>query len=464
MAERFEIELVRSSRIKERLALFTLFLIALGTLLPGCTGVVLDRESSARKKFAEVSQEYRPSGQKPALPILSSVSTLPELLTFGILNDPSVEAAYYDWQAAIERITPSRSLPDPKLTFEADIADIVISLMPGFMFDFPGPGKLSARGAMASAESEGKFYAFKGAIVITAATIKNAYYSLQALEDSIAVNHRSFKLVKDLEDIARAQHENGKVTFQDVLRAEIERDKLHVEIENLRDSRSALHASLKGALGIDPSTAAPIPNVFTNSTDAIAHEDLLARAYEYNPQLKQMQTEIGKAEAALQLARLGGVPDFGIGLRADVKPNPIIFNPEIAITLPIWRDKIAAQIKESEAGSNAASSRFSREQINLAVDFASMLYMYRENSRNLKLYADKLLPKAARSVEVSRSGYVGGRSSFIDFLEAQRALLEFELSMIEARAMYEKAITNLSLVIGGQVPSGASFVDYAEGR
>lgn len=437
-------------------------LAVLVCLISSCSGIALDSESNAHKKFAEVSQEYRPSGQKPSLPSLRADSTLQELLTFGILNDPAVEAAYYDWQASIERITAARSLPDPKLTFETDIAAAVMSVMPGFMFDLPGPGKLSAMGDMASAESQGKFYIFKSAVLRTAAAIKNAYYSLQALEDSIAVNNRGLELVRDLEDIARAQHETGKVTLQDVLRAEIEREKLLTETQNLADSRIALHAALKGALGIDPRTAAPIPTVFTNSTDELEHEEILTRAFKRNPTLKQMEAEIGKAEAALRLARLSVVPDIGIGLRVDVKPNPAVVNPELSVTLPIWRDKIAAQIGAAQSDSNAARSRFSREQINLAVDFASMLYMYRESSRNLGLFTDKLLPKAARSVEVARSGYIGGRSSFIDFLEAERTLLQFELSRIAMRVLYERAITNLSLVVGGQVPSGASFVDDKE--
>lgn len=435
------------------------FLVILACLISGCSGIVLDRESHARRKFSAVTQVYRPSGQDPALPNLRADSTLQELLSYGILNDPAVEAAYYDWQASIERITTARSLPDPKLTFQTDIADTVMSVMPGLMFDLPGPGKLSAMGQIASAESQGKYYAFKRAILSTAASIKNAYYSLQALEDSIAVNNRGLELVRDLEDIARAQHETGKVTLQDVLRAEIEREKLLTETQNLIDSREALHAAVMGALGIDPRTEIPVPTVFTNSTDVLAHEEILTRAFEHNPTLKQMEAEIGKAEFALRLARLSVVPDIGIGLMVDVKPNPAMFRPELSATLPIWRDKIAAQIGAAQSESNAAQSRLTREQINLAVEFASMLFMYRESSRNLELFADRLIPKAARSVEVARSGYIGGRSSFIDFLEAERTLLEFELSRIAMRVLNERAITNLSLVIGGQVPSGASFID-----
>ena len=85
------------------------------------------------------------------LPELTADSGLDDFLRFAILNQPQVEAAYYDWAASVERITQERSLPDPRLTFEAFFADTITSLMPGLMVDLPGPGKLKAAANVATA-------------------------------------------------------------------------------------------------------------------------------------------------------------------------------------------------------------------------------------------------------------------------------------------------------------------------
>src|SRR5262249_39964672 len=147
-------------------------------------------------------------------------------LAFAILNQPQVEAAYFDWAASIERITRERSLPDPRLTFEADIANSVMSLMPGLMMDFPGPGKLRWAANVASAESQARYFAFESSVLQTAFALKRAYYQIHFLEAKVAVNTQTLDLVKDLERLARAQNEAGKVTLQDVLRAQIEQDRL----------------------------------------------------------------------------------------------------------------------------------------------------------------------------------------------------------------------------------------------
>jgi hypothetical protein len=110
-------------------------------MLAGCKGVPAQGEQQARQDLKAVSGVYRPQTQRPALPTLQSNTGLSNFLTFAILNQPQVEAAYFNWASSVERITVERSLPDPRLTFQSDIANVVMSLIPGLMMDFPGPGK-----------------------------------------------------------------------------------------------------------------------------------------------------------------------------------------------------------------------------------------------------------------------------------------------------------------------------------
>ena len=48
--------------------------------------------------------------------------------------------------------------------------------------------------------------------------------------------------------------------------------------------------------------------------------------------------------------------------------------------------------------------------------------------------------------------------------DAQRTLLEFQMSEIEARAQRELALAELSLLVLGQMPEGAPVLPIAENR
>jgi outer membrane protein TolC len=262
-----------------------------------------------------------------------------------------------------------------------------------------------------------------------------------------------------LEKLARAQNEVGKVTLQDVLRAQIEQDRLRTEIANLEDSRGSLLAQFKAALGMkaqDP--APPVPQRFESTSLDLTSDELLETALARNQRLKGMEAEVHAAEASIILARKNRLPDFTLGFMGDAKTDPTLYrfpgNPG-TMSLPIWRDKVNSQIAEAQANKHSAEARLSAEEIALALDFAEKSYLYREASRNLVLLREQLLPKANQSLEVARSGYLAGQIDFFNLTDAERTLLGFRLDQVEASTQREVALAELSLLVSGMSPVGA---------
>jgi outer membrane protein TolC len=437
---------------------------AVVVLLAGCKGTPTQGEKASRQQAQTTASDYRPSGEKPALPSLTTNSSLGDFLRFAMLNQPSIEAAYYDWLASIERITVARSRPDPQLTFQMDIQDIVTSIMPGLMMNFPGPGKLRAGAEVASAESQAKYFAFQSAILRNAFEVKRTYYQLHFLNARIEVNQANLTLLTDLERLARAQNQVGKVTLQDVLRAQIEQDRLKTEIANLEDSRNSLLAEFKAALGLKADELAPpLPSNFESTTLNLTSEKLFETALAQNTQLKSIEADLRAADASIRLAEKARVPDSSLGLMADVKMSPVLYRPLATMSLPIWRDKIAAQIAEAQANKRAAQARLSAEQIALAVDFAATSFQYREASRNLMLLNEKLLPKARQSLEVARIGYLSGQIDFFNLSDTERTLLGFQLDTVEASTQRELSLAELSLIIQGMPPAGRGMTPTRSG-
>ncbi|MGO8675029.1 MAG: TolC family protein [Limisphaerales bacterium] len=441
--------------------------VAVVLLLAGCKGFPTQSEKEARGQAQTVASAYRPHEQKPALPVLTTTSSLSNYLSYALLNQPKVEAAYYNWSASIERITQARSFPDPQFTFQMDIQNVVTSIMPGLMGTIPWPEKLRVGANIASAESQSKYFTFQAAVLESAFEVKRAYYQLYFLEEKIRVNQDTLKLLSDLEKLARTQNEVGKVTLQDVLRAQIEQDRLKTEIANLEDARKSLQAQFKAALGLGAEAPTPpIPVQFESTTLDLTADDLFDKALAQNARLKAMEADVRAAEASMILARKARLPDFSLGFMADVKANPTLYRlpgGPGAVSLPIWRDKIAAQIAEALANKRSAQAQLSGEQIALAVDFAERSFLYREATRNLALLNDQLLPKARQSLEVARAGYLGGQIDFFNLTDAERTLLEFKLDKVEATLQREIVLAELSLIIRGMPPANVAMDSKTSG-
>jgi outer membrane protein TolC len=400
---------------------------------------------------------YRPGGAKPTLPTLTDNSTLDDLLQYALLNDPKAEAAYYEWSAAVASITVARSQPDPMLTFGLSIAGGVPSLSATLMSDpgmnWPGPGKLPLRADAAYGDAMKKRAAFETELLGTALAVKRAYYQMWVLEEQILWTREVLVLMGNFEEIARQRLAVGKVTQQDVLRAQIERERLKNQLANFEDSRATVAARLRSALGMGPTEALPdfTPRLNPESAN-FTEQSLLETALARNSRLKEMRGEVTQAIALYQLARKSNVPDYSWGIGAGVGPGPVSIMPSFGITLPVWRDKIAAEISQGRSNADAAKARLSAEELDLAVRFAEAAYAWREADRAVDLFGNQLLPRARAALDSARGGYVTGIAGFTDILDAERTLHEYHINYAEAVGQREMVLAEMSLVILGRWP------------
>ena len=436
-----------------------LFGILILVLFGGCVGIPVPAEKQARQDAVEIAAKFQPQG----LLVLSTNANLSDFLQYAILNSPRVKVAYFDWLASIERITRARSLPDPLLTYQMDIARTVESIMPGLMMEFPGPGKLGLRAEVASKETDTRYYAFETEVLKAAFEVKKAYYQLYFLTDKIRVNRKTLDVVSQMEQVASRQNEVGKSSLQDVLRIQMEQDRLNTEIANLEDSRVPRVAAFKAALGLkagDPTP--PLPVNFETTPLNLSVDEMLSAVYDRNPRLKAMEADVSRAEASIRLAAKARIPDFAVGLESDLAMAPVMYRPLFAMTLPIWRDKIAAEITEAQAMKGAAEAGLSEEQIKLAVELAEKSFMFREAGRNLTLINKVLLPKARQALEIARGKYITGQTGYLDLVDAWRTVLGIELELVEARTQRELALAELSLLIAVHPTSDAPILKKKE--
>jgi outer membrane protein TolC len=97
----------------------------------------------------------------------------------------------------------------------------------------------------------------------------------------------------------------------------------------------------------------------------------------------------------------------------------------------------------------------------LGVDAERLLFELRDAERKAELYGTGLLPKASQALEATARAFQTGDASFLDYLDAQRTLLMFQLDRARARADYGQKVLALARIIGAP-PVEAGPVDPSD--
>ena len=110
----------------------------------------------------------------------------------------------------------------------------------------------------------------------------------------------------------------------------------------------------------------------------------------------------------------------------DSGKDPVI--AKVMINLPLWYGKYRAQQEQARQQLSGAKNRLADSENILASKIALVLYRLHDANRKIDLYRDTLVPLGEQSLKATETAYTPGEVSFSDLIDAQRILLEFELS------------------------------------
>jgi outer membrane protein TolC len=414
------------------------------------------------------------SGQIPSLggdEMLSDSLTLAEYLDYTAAHNPGLQVEFEHWQDAKSMIAPAKSLPDPMLTYlveEMETRGGPQRRSLGLMQTFPWPGTLRAQGSAATLAADAAEQRYLAVRLELFSEVKSAWYEFYYLGRAIGITEEHVQLLVLLEEQVRMAYASGIAAQGDVIKAQIELEKMQDMLASLRDQRGPAMAEFNALLNRAADAVMPWPDSLPDMPEMI-HENDLVRVLPENPRLQAADFDMQGMKAGWSAARRRVIPELTLGVMVmnpnptrmtageDPGKNPLAFT--FSFNLPLWFGKYRAEARGKKANFNAAQqSRVDLgNQMRAAVK--RILYQYRDAGRKSGLYGFSLIPKAEQHFEVMLTSFSNGQASFADLIEAQQTLLEFKLNYERARtdrviqyAELEKLVgRDLSVISTGEI-------------
>ena len=404
---------------------------------------------------------------RPGLPALNERARLGDYLTYAALTSPALKAAFERWQAALEKVPQERSLPDPRLTYGYFVQGVETRAGPqqqklALAQTFPWRGKLDLGTKAASQAAEAARERYESERLALFHAVRDAYYELYYLSRALAIFQENRELLKYIEQVVRTRYATAAAGHSELIRVQIELAKLEDRVQTLTELRGPIVARLNAALNRPAAAEVPWPGSIPEERIQATDEEILAWAASANPALKALGHEVDARRYGVLLARKGYYPDLTLGLEyiqtghagmpgsVDSGKDPVIAT--ISVNLPVWQGKYQAAEREAAAQLRVAQSVKLQRQNALNAEIKRVLYELGDAERKIDLYAATLLPKARESMKATEAAFRAGTATFLDLMDAERVLLEFELSRERALANYAQRLAELEMLVGRELP------------
>ncbi len=390
---------------------------------------------------------------------------LKQLIAEALKNNPELQAARSEAEAARQRIAPAGALDDPML--EAGLLNVpatswrlnreeMTMKMLGLSQKLPSPGKRALRREVAAKDAEAVEQGYRETLNRVVREVKLAYFDLGLAAETARQLGDTQLVLEQFLRIAEGRYSVGQGTQADVLKAQTQLVKMSEELLRMQREIPVMEAELTkllGRAGAAAPIAAPLPQVRETGFDL---GSLREAALRQRPQLAALRTMIDKGNSALELARKDYNPDFDLRFsygQRDNAPDGMrrsdMFSVSVAINLPIWRkDKLEPRIAEAHAMRDQATSLYQAQQNEVFAKLRQQAAIAEQSRRSAHLYDTAILPQAALAVESALASYRVNRADLLMLLDGQMSLFNYRIGRAAVVVNFNKALAEIELLTG----------------
>lgn len=392
-----------------------------------------------------------------------TATPLSDLLAEAARNNPQIQAARAEWEAAKQIPTQVSTLPDPQFEIQqfsvgspwpfagytnSNFAYIGL----GVSQDIPYPGKLRLRGEIAKRDAGVVEQQYESARRSVLAELKSAYFQLAYLSTTFGILDGDGVLLKQVEQAADARYRAGMGNQQDVIQAQLEQTKLLEEITDHHLEMGKLEADLKQLLNRPQDSRDIEPAELFETPLAQTYDDLLAATKTRNPDVEAAQRMIERQALQVDLARKDFDPDFNIQYmwqRTDPTQYRAYYMLTFGVRVPIYRGRRQRpELAEAEAERLRAGDDYQAQSQQVAAELRRQYVTVQQTANLLKIYREGLSPQSRAEFQAGLAAYQSNRRDFQALLTAFLDVLHLDEGYWRNVAEYETAIARIEQLAG----------------
>jgi len=433
-------------------------------------------------------------------------------IAYALENNPRIQSAIDNVAVKKYDAKLSSSLPDPMIMATTSSSENFAITGIGASQMIMWPGKLAAMKKAGNWDAEAQQQKLAAVMAAVESEVRISYTLLYSIGQTIERQKENLQLLKQFEDVARAQYitsglprtsapssttpmtgsgpsstnsfgsmnmtqkgpsspssqgASGQMgsmpataTNQStLLKIQIEQVLLDDQIRKAAIQATSEQKRFRVLLGGDENERIAVPREIVSMPFLFTDKEVVDVVITKSPQIIAMEHQVASAAVMVSAARSGYFPDMSLGVEympskggATMGDNSGSgsWDASVALSVPLWIGKKKNEV--DRAKKMVSSMRNELEDMkNMAVaETEVLLYELHDAERRIELYRDVLVPQSKQVVDVVQASYSSGQSSYFDIIDAQRTLLDLQLTLANEQARREIAVAGILRIIGSK--------------
>jgi outer membrane protein TolC len=327
---------------------------------------------------------------------------------------------------------------------------------------FPYPGKRAHASRIVEKEKEQAEFDLAEMRNMLSADVKMAYAELSSVRAQADLVRRSRAILEQVVDVSREMLAVGKGRQPDVLRGQIEYQKMREMLLMLENRERLLSIRLNTLAALPPDNPVPAIDHLTEFPSAYDPLELQSIYREERPARKAVKARIGRGTIGVLHAEHEGRPDFEVSasyMQRDAMPDgttrPDLFSAMVSMTLPIWKKgKIEPGIRAMQAEREMAIRDMETLDSEAANAIGGGLSSLENFAALARLYRTTLIPQAEQSVQSNIEAYRVGTIDFPMMMDSLMSELGFRKEYVGMVGEMHMTKARLESAVGSELGGG----------
>ena len=446
-------------------------LAAVLTLIGGCANPrkMVGGYPEALDHLRMPTAGYSPSASRADAQNMDGSHTLDYYVQVALKRNPEILAMESRVAGQAEVVPQVTALPDPVLSNTVwpgapNSPQTASGRMSNNLMvaqQFPWFGKLRLRGEVADLETRIALTQLAETHLKITEAVKASYYEIHFNQEALRITNENERLLRDYIKFAEVRYTAGQTSQQDVLRSQVELNKLQDQLIQLNQQLRMSQADLAKLLSISPEAdlkavkdkdAPPVPD----QVDRLYEAAIAAR-----PELQGRLDAIRRDERMVELAKLQYYPDITVGVNwGAITTNDALAKTAtgndnvgliVAMNLPVWHNKLSAGVRQNQNRTVESAKLYDAARDETFRQIKRYTIQAHSLEQQISLFRKDIIPRADQTLNVSAADYRTGKVVMLQLIDNWTQLLRFQIQLARLEAALAQTIASLERVVGTEL-------------